>query len=222
MNANEVIATLAGRAAGRTCTRTTTSTRRSRPTTSSRPRSTSPPPRPLVHRRRCPRWSTSPPRCAAAKPDWADVVKAGRTHLMDAVPITLGQEAGGWATQVRVRRRAGARRAAPARRSCPSAARRSAPGSTRPHGFGAAVVERLRAATGLDVLTEAPRPHRGAGLPRRPRGGLRRAAHGRGVALQDRQRHPLAELGARAPASPSCSSPTCSPAARSCRARSTR
>src|SRR3954451_19734847 len=32
--------------------------------------------------------------------DWADVVKAGRTHLMDAVPITLGQEAGGWATQV--------------------------------------------------------------------------------------------------------------------------
>ena len=32
--------------------------------------------------------------------DWAEVVKAGRTHLMDAVPITLGQEAGGWATQV--------------------------------------------------------------------------------------------------------------------------
>src|SRR4029079_12807179 len=31
--------------------------------------------------------------------DWAQVVKAGRTHLMDAVPITLGQEAGGWATQ---------------------------------------------------------------------------------------------------------------------------
>jgi len=30
---------------------------------------------------------------------FADVVKAGRTHLVDAVPITLGQEAGGWATQ---------------------------------------------------------------------------------------------------------------------------
>ncbi len=30
----------------------------------------------------------------------ADVVKAGRTHLMDAVPITLGQELGGYATQV--------------------------------------------------------------------------------------------------------------------------
>lgn len=31
----------------------------------------------------------------------ADVVKAGRTHLMDAVPMTLGQELGGYAAQVR-------------------------------------------------------------------------------------------------------------------------
>jgi fumarate hydratase, class II len=30
-----------------------------------------------------------------------DVVKAGRTHLMDAVPVTLGQEFGGYAAQVR-------------------------------------------------------------------------------------------------------------------------
>jgi fumarate hydratase, class II len=33
--------------------------------------------------------------------DFADVVKAGRTHLMDAVPVMLGQEFGGYATQVR-------------------------------------------------------------------------------------------------------------------------
>jgi fumarate hydratase class II len=32
---------------------------------------------------------------------FADVVKAGRTHLMDAVPVTLGQEFGGYASQVR-------------------------------------------------------------------------------------------------------------------------
>ena len=32
--------------------------------------------------------------------DFADVVKAGRTHLMDAVPVTLGQEFEGFATQV--------------------------------------------------------------------------------------------------------------------------
>ncbi len=37
-----------------------------------------------------------------AKADaFADVVKSGRTHLMDAVPITLGQEFGGYAAQVR-------------------------------------------------------------------------------------------------------------------------
>jgi fumarate hydratase class II len=29
-----------------------------------------------------------------------EVVKTGRTHLMDAMPITLGQEIGGWAAQV--------------------------------------------------------------------------------------------------------------------------
>src|SRR6478752_3698937 len=33
---------------------------------------------------------------------FADVVKAGRTHLMDAVPVTLGQEFGGYAAQVRL------------------------------------------------------------------------------------------------------------------------
>ena len=33
--------------------------------------------------------------------EFADLVKSGRTHLMDAVPITLGQEFGGYAAQVR-------------------------------------------------------------------------------------------------------------------------
>jgi len=33
--------------------------------------------------------------------EFADVVKAGRTHLMDAVPVTLGQEFAGYAAQVR-------------------------------------------------------------------------------------------------------------------------
>jgi fumarate hydratase class II len=33
--------------------------------------------------------------------EFSDVVKAGRTHLMDAVPVTLGQEFGGYAAQVR-------------------------------------------------------------------------------------------------------------------------
>src|SRR5215208_4944499 len=36
--------------------------------------------------------------------EFADLVKAGRTHLMDAVPVTLGQEFGGYAAQIRLGR----------------------------------------------------------------------------------------------------------------------
>lgn len=32
--------------------------------------------------------------------EWQDIVKIGRTHLMDAVPLTLGQEVGGWVAQL--------------------------------------------------------------------------------------------------------------------------
>ena len=32
--------------------------------------------------------------------DWAEIVKIGRTHLMDAVPLTLGQEVSGWVSQL--------------------------------------------------------------------------------------------------------------------------
>ena len=52
---------------------------------------------------------------------FADVVKAGRTHLMDAVPVTLGQEFGGYAAQVRLGDPAGRGDAAPGR---PDPARR--------------------------------------------------------------------------------------------------
>ena len=37
---------------------------------------------------------------AAKAGQFAEVVKAGRTHLMDAVPVTLGQEFGGYAAQI--------------------------------------------------------------------------------------------------------------------------
>ena len=32
--------------------------------------------------------------------EWSEIVKIGRTHLMDAVPLTLGQEASGWVAQL--------------------------------------------------------------------------------------------------------------------------
>src|SRR6476660_6201150 len=61
-----------------------TSTCRSRPTTPSRLRRTSPRRKPLGGKAR----------------QWRTVVKSGRTHLMDAVPVTLGQEFGGYARQI--------------------------------------------------------------------------------------------------------------------------
>src|SRR3954447_3783296 len=39
---------------------------------------------------------------AAKADEFKDVVKAGRTHLMDAVPVTLGQEFSGYAAQIRL------------------------------------------------------------------------------------------------------------------------
>ncbi len=45
-------------------------------------------------------------RSLQAKADaFADIVKSGRTHLMDAVPVTLGQEFAGYAAQIRLGQR---------------------------------------------------------------------------------------------------------------------
>ena len=87
--------------------------------------------------------------------DWAQVVKAGRTHLMDAVPITLGQEAGGWATQAEYGA-ARLRDVLPRLAQLPIGGTAVGTGLNAPDGFAAGVVDELRAATGLDVLTEAP------------------------------------------------------------------
>jgi fumarate hydratase class II len=86
--------------------------------------------------------------------DWRDVVKAGRTHLMDAVPITLGQEAGGWASQAE-QSAARLRDCLPRLAELPIGGTAVGTGLNAPAGFGADVVAELRTATGLDVLTEA-------------------------------------------------------------------
>ena len=86
--------------------------------------------------------------------DWRHVVKAGRTHLMDAVPITLGQEAGGWATQCShgtERLRA----VLPRLGELPIGGTAVGTGINTPEGFGGRVVEQLRQATGIPELTEA-------------------------------------------------------------------
>ena len=51
--------------------------------------------------------------------EFESVVKSGRTHLMDATPVTLGQEFAGYAAADALRRRAAAGRAAARRRAAP-------------------------------------------------------------------------------------------------------
>jgi len=86
--------------------------------------------------------------------DWRELVKAGRTHLMDAVPITLGQEAGGWATQVE-QGAARLRDCLPRLAELPIGGTAVGTGLNAPAGFGADVVAQLRSSTGLEMLHEA-------------------------------------------------------------------
>ncbi|MCL2454100.1 MAG: class II fumarate hydratase [Micrococcales bacterium] len=83
----------------------------------------------------------------------ADVVKAGRTHLMDATPVTLGQELGGYAQAVRY----GIDRvtaALPRTAEVPLGGTAVGTGINTPAGFSRRVIELLREDTGLP-LTEA-------------------------------------------------------------------
>jgi fumarate hydratase class II len=82
--------------------------------------------------------------------EWAEVVKAGRTHLMDATPVTLGQEFGGYAAQVRhgVER---LRSALPRLAELPLGGTAVGTGINTPPGFAEAVIERLVETTGLPV-----------------------------------------------------------------------
>ena len=83
---------------------------------------------------------------------WMDVVKTGRTHLMDATPLTVGQEWSGWAHQIRD---------ALARiRSAETGLYELAAGGTAvgtglnaPPGFGRDIAEKLAELTGYPFVT---------------------------------------------------------------------
>ena len=85
--------------------------------------------------------------------EFRDVVKAGRTHLMDATPVTLGQEFGGYAAQVGY---GGERLDAvlPRVGELPLGGTAVGTGINTPAGFAAEVIADLRSGTGLP-LTEA-------------------------------------------------------------------
>jgi len=89
----------------------------------------------------------------AKRDEFASVVKSGRTHLMDATPVTLGQEFGGYAAQVRT----GVERlhaALPRLAELPLGGTAVGTGINMPAGFAGRVIEELRRDTGLP-LTEA-------------------------------------------------------------------
>jgi fumarate hydratase class II len=85
---------------------------------------------------------------------WRTVVKSGRTHLMDAVPVTLGQEFSGYARQIE----AGIERV---RTTLPRLGELAIGGTAvgtglnAPDGFGAKVVDVLVSQTGLAELRTA-------------------------------------------------------------------
>ena len=86
--------------------------------------------------------------------EWHDVVKSGRTHLMDATPVTLGQEFSGYARQIEL----GIERienALPHLGELPIGGTAVGTGINTPAEFGGKVTEELVKLTGVEQLSEA-------------------------------------------------------------------
>ena len=132
---------------------------------------------------------------------WGEIVKIGRTHFMDAVPLTLGQEFSGYCQQVRY----GIDRA---KGSLPrlyelalggtavGTGLNSHPEYAGPGGDGDREDDGAAVRLGAEQV-------RGAGGARRAGRAGRRAEHDRRLADEDRQRRADAGLGARGRASAS-------------------
>ncbi len=87
---------------------------------------------------------------AAKADEFVDIVKSGRTHLMDAVPVTLGQEFAGYAAQIRL----GAKRvrnALPQVAQIPLGGTATGTGLNTHKDFAAGVREKLAADSGLEI-----------------------------------------------------------------------
>jgi fumarate hydratase class II len=91
---------------------------------------------------------------AAKAEEFKDIVKSGRTHLMDAVPVTLGQEFAGYAAQVR-QGHARVSDALPRLGQIPLGGTATGTGLNTHPDFAAKVRERLSAETGLTISAPA-------------------------------------------------------------------
>ena len=83
---------------------------------------------------------------------WVDIVKIGRTHLQDAVPLTVGQEWSGWATQLRDARRR-LERALEAVHELAAGGTAVGTGLNAPDAFGEQIAAKLAELTGLTLKT---------------------------------------------------------------------
>ena len=87
---------------------------------------------------------------AAKAEEFKDIVKSGRTHLMDAVPVTLGQEFSGYAAQIRLGQKRIAN-ALPQVAQIPLGGTATGTGLNTHRDFAAKVREKMAADTGLTI-----------------------------------------------------------------------
>ncbi|GGL86932.1 class II fumarate hydratase [Nakamurella endophytica] len=152
MNANEVIGTLATRSLGRTV-HPNDRVNASQSSNDVFPTSIHVAATEGVTRELVPALEHLASALEAKAEQWAAVVKSGRTHLMDATPVTLGQEFGGYAAQIRggVER---LRSSLPRLAELPLGGTAVGTGINTPPGFTTKVIDRLAEVTGLP-FTEA-------------------------------------------------------------------
>ncbi|MFN8604001.1 MAG: class II fumarate hydratase [Candidatus Binatia bacterium] len=86
--------------------------------------------------------------------EFAEIVKTGRTHLMDASPVTLGQELGGYAAQVAHGSRR-VRKAMHGLEELPLGGTAVGTGLNAPHGYAGAIIARIASRTGLELREAA-------------------------------------------------------------------
>ncbi len=110
----------------------------------------------LIHLETLPALAALQKTLSARSAEYRDLVKSGRTHLMDATPLTLGQEIGGYAAQLQRGREAISDSLG---RLAELAIGGTAVGTglNAPPGFADAVIARLAEETGLPLVGAANR-----------------------------------------------------------------
>jgi fumarate hydratase class II len=151
MNANEVIASLASRRLGGRIVHPNDHVNASQSSNDVFPTSIHLAAAEAVHTDLIPALTELSSALDGKAAEFEGVVKAGRTHLMDATPVTLGQEFHGYAAQVGY----GVERlnaSLPRLVELPLGGTAVGTGINAPPAFAAKVIDRLRGATGLPLI----------------------------------------------------------------------